>query len=529
MSVTGKHSLESEIERLKSELASIKQLKDAEIAELHRVEARFASALRSANDGIWDWDLKTDEVYYSPRWKAMLGFQEDELDNTLNTWALLVHPDERDGALKLAQDYLAGISSAFEAEMRMKHKDGRFIFVRSRAFAIRDDETDEPIRLIGTHVDITDTKKAQAFDQQHAIITEMIAKGTPARKIYDQIALLYEARHPGMRCSMLELDGEVLRHGGAPSLPEAYCLAVDGLMNGPEVGSCGTSTYTGQQVLVEDIATDPKWSALKDCALPHGMRSCWSQPIKNSEGEVLGAFGMYYNYPCLPNDDEQSDLLSAARLAGIVMERDHNLKRIRALAFTDELTGLHSRALLFQTIRSMVCEEGGGKPFGLLYIDLDNFKDINDSLGHDAGDVLLRTCADRFRSACRGSDFIARLSGDEFCVLVTDTPEQNNLRTVAQRCLELVAVPVDLEGRKITPACSIGIAMYPTDGTDLKALLKSADTALYESKYSGKNCYAFYHRSMTEKAENRFRVEHLFKRGDRAAAAFSDVSASGGA
>lgn len=166
-------------------------------------------------------------------------------------------------------------------------------------------------------------KQSESFVCKRSEILKMIAKGTSATKIYDAIALLYESRHPGLRCSMLELEGNKLMHGGAPSLPKDYCDAVHGLENGPSVGSCGTSTYTGIRVLVEDITTDPKWEKLKDIALPHGMRSCWSEPIKDAQGKVLGAFGMYYDHPALPNAHELADLEEASRLAGIVMEREH--------------------------------------------------------------------------------------------------------------------------------------------------------------------------------------------------------------
>jgi len=156
--------------------------------------------------------------------------------------------------------------------------------------------------------DITERKQAESLIKRTADVLEMVATGQPASDIYDAIARMYEKRHPGMRCSMLVLKGNQLMHGGAPSLPAEYCNAVKGLKNGPDVGSCGTSTYTGKRVLVEDIATDPKWADLKSVALPHGLRCCWSEPIKSVGGEVLGAFSMHYNHPALPDERELSDL-----------------------------------------------------------------------------------------------------------------------------------------------------------------------------------------------------------------------------
>ncbi|MES0371770.1 MAG: PAS domain S-box protein [Mariprofundaceae bacterium] len=195
-------------------------------------------------------------------------------------------------------------------------------------------------KVLYSHIyDISERKHAEHFIKQTSEILEMIATGKSTSKVYDAIALMYEARHPGMRCSMLELKGRKLMHGGAPSLPKAYCDAVNGLKNGPEVGSCGTSTFTGKRVLVEDIATDPKWADIKDVALPHGLRSCWSEPIKSTSGKVLGAFGMYYNHPALPNDNELNDLESAGTLAGIVMEREHRKETLNKFSQAIEQAG----------------------------------------------------------------------------------------------------------------------------------------------------------------------------------------------
>ena len=284
-------------------------------------------------------------------------------------------------------------------------------------------------------------------------ILEMIAIGKPALEVYDAIALMYEQRNPGMRCSMLELHGNILMHGGAPSMPKVYCEAVHGLKNGPEVGSCGASTYTGVRVLVEDIATDPKWAELKQFALPHGLRSCWSEPIKNSKGLVLGAFGMYHNYPALPNESESNDLKSAARLAGFVMERDHDQKHIRKLAYTDELTGLSSRAHFYLYLTDLIeVTQEHDNDFCLLYLDLDNFKDINDSLGHHAGDILLKALAKRLGEATPKTTYIARMSGDEFAIIIENVKDKSHLTNIAQSCLDHIAHPINILDRKITPS-----------------------------------------------------------------------------
>ncbi len=441
----------------------------------------------------------------------MLGYDKDELEHVYQTWANLVHPDDKDGVLKAIDAYLSGKTDLFEVEFRMFHKDGHVVFILGRAFSVFS-EQNKPIRLVGTHVDISKSKQAEIFNTRTATILEMIARGKPASEIYNAIGLMYEERHPGMRCSMLELEDGKLLHGGAPSLPKAYCDAVHGLQNGPDIGSCGTSTYTGERCLVENIETDPKWATIKDAALPHGMCCCWSEPIKNSRGEVLGAFGMYYDFPALPDENESEDLNSAARLAGIVMERDQDQKRIRQLAYTDELTGLASRAHFCLYMKDLIkISQRYGRRFSLLYIDLDNFKIVNDSLGHDAGDLLLKEIARRLQETGREIDFITRISGDEFGIIIEETEDSLAAAHFCQRCLDTIATPLQLSGRTLVPSCSIGIAHYPDDGETLSSLIKAADTALYSAKEQGKNCYAFYESTLTEKAEYRFKFEQYLR------------------
>ncbi len=498
-------------QRLPSTHLNPKEAVENTTNELYKSEQQYPSTIYAVNDGLWEWNLEADEVYYSPRLQSMLGYSENGLGHRLTTWETMVHPEDKDRVLDKFKDYVSGHIDSFEIEMRINHRNGRVIFVLAHALRILRESDSKPIRLIGTLTNITARKKADTFNEKNAQVLEMIAIGRAAPEAYKAIALMYEGRHPGLRCSVLELHGNKLLHGGAPSLPKEYCDAVNGLENGPDVGSCGTATYTGKRAITENIDTDPKWQKIKHIALPHGMRCCWSEPIKNSSGKVLGAFGMYYNHPAVPNEEESKDLTSAARLASIVMERDQAQKQIRTLAYTDELTELPSRAYFYQNLERIIkVSDRYDRRFGLLYIDLDNFKSVNDSLGHSAGDLFLKAIAARLKSACREIDFVARLGGDEFCIIVEEADSCSTTH-VAQRCLEEISQPLKLLTRRLSPTCSIGIAHYPDDGKDLSSLTKAADTSLYAAKENGKNQYAFYKPELTQKAEYRFLVEQYLR------------------
>ena len=184
-------------------------------------------------------------------------------------------------------------------------------------------------------------------------------------------------------------------------------------------------------------------------------------------------------------------------------------KRIRQLAYSDELTGLASRAYFHKHLEDVLkAAHRRGERFALLFLDLDGFKDVNDTLGHDVGDLLLKQIAQRLQNVLRDTDFLARLSGDEFCIMVDNICDQYDAAHVAARCLAGLNEPIDLGRQSIRPRCSIGIAYYPDDGEDSKSLLKAADSAMYAAKETGKHRYVFYQPEFTEKAENRLQIEH---------------------
>ncbi len=189
-------------------------------------------------------------------------------------------------------------------------------------------------------------------------------------------------------------------------------------------------------------------------------------------------------------------------------------KRIRQLAYSDELTGLASRAYFYKHVEDVIkAAQRRDERFALLYLDLDGFKDVNDSLGHDVGDLLLQTVAKRIHSVLRQTDFVARLSGDEFCILVDNVNSEYDASDVAKRCLEVINHPVELNLQQVRPRSSIGIAYYPEDGKDLQTLLKAADSAMYAAKAEGKHRFSFYQPELTVQAEQRLQIEEELRQG----------------
>jgi signal transduction histidine kinase len=169
--------------------------------------------------------------------------------------------------------------------------------------------------------DIEYLKRAQALLTGEKRILEMVAKGDALAQILDGVCRLVEEQASGVLTSILLVDGNCLRHGGAPSLPKAYTNAIDGGVIGPSAGSCGTAAYLGEQVIVEDIATDPLWAAYREVALPHALRACWSTPVFSSRGKIIATFAMYYREPHSPSPRDQEIIEQITHLAGVAIER----------------------------------------------------------------------------------------------------------------------------------------------------------------------------------------------------------------
>jgi diguanylate cyclase (GGDEF)-like protein len=326
-------------------------------------------------------------------------------------------------------------------------------------------------------------------------ILEMIATRAPLPGILEHLVRLIESQLQGITGSilLLDADGLHLRHGAAPGLPESYSRAIDGQRIGPRVGSCGTAMYRRETVIVADVRTDPLWEDWRGVAAAYGLRSCWSVPITSPEGEVLGSFALYSSTVRHPDAREMCRIEMAVRIAGISIERQRAEQRIRHMAHHDELTGLPNRALLNDRMaQALARSRRGGRPVAVLFLDLDGFKFINDSLGHAIGDRLLVEVAARLEASVRQGDTVARLGGDEFVVMLVDMEQADDAALVAQNILHALAQPVLVEGETLHVTTSIGVAVHPADGGDAETLLKHADAAMYRAKEQGRNAYQCY-------------------------------------
>jgi diguanylate cyclase (GGDEF)-like protein len=333
------------------------------------------------------------------------------------------------------------------------------------------------------------------------IILEMVAKGETLQATADRLCIEVEKRFPALICSILTIDRSGLLHPlAAPSLPEAYSAALDGVMIGPCVGSCGTAAYLRTAITVTDIEHDPFWAAYKSTPLALGLVACWSSPICDGRGDVIGTFAFYFRDKRGPNDYEKAVVDTCVHLCAIAIERNEWLLEHERRANIDVLTGLANRASFGAALSHLSCLEPGS--WALLVVDLDNLKIINDTFGHLAGDDFLRVVATRI-SAMVFPDPVFRLGGDEFIVLVQSPGSLARIKDLAGRILAAVAEPAICGGQTIVPKATMGGAILSQHDISTVQVRENADFALYHAKEFGRGGFVLYEPGLSSKIMSR--------------------------
>nr|WP_294864082.1 diguanylate cyclase [uncultured Pseudogulbenkiania sp.] len=348
----------------------------------------------------------------------------------------------------------------------------------------------ELVSILAIGREITELRLGSRLLADENAVMEMIANNQPLNDILTRLCRLVEAQRPQAVCSIMLLNEQKteLNLAAGPSLPASFSGFLHGLAIGPETGSCGSAVFSGERVVVSDIAHDPRWENYRYLALPHGLRSCWSTPIYSSSREMLGAFAIYYPTPRNPGKAELRLTDRCTHLASIARERDRHEKQLYFLATRDGLTGLLNRRSFMEVGEAEVLRSKRyGHDLSIMMMDLDHFKSINDQHGHATGDQVLQHFATLCGNTFRHADIVGRLGGEEFGVLLPFT-------TLAEAGILAERLRAEVDG-SVVMACgvavhytvSIGISSVFPDDKDIDGPLSRADTLLYQAKTLGRN------------------------------------------
>ena len=314
---------EREAQRLAAAAALELAARQQAEAALRASEERWQFAIEGSGHGVFDWDLRQQQVVYSHRWKSMLGYADHEVGVSADEFFSRLHPDDQARVALAIERHANHPEVPYEVEARLRHAAGTWQWILARGMIVERDHTGRPLRFLGTHQDIGARKAAEARERSRAGVLTRIVSGASLDEVLIAVVGAVEAENPEMSCSILRLDrerGRLVSPVG-PRLPEVYHRAVDGLEIGPDIGSCGTAAFTGERVIAVDLYTDPRWERFRGLVDLAGVRSCWSQPVLSTHGEVLGTFAVYHRVPHAPSEADIETITSAANLVAIAIER----------------------------------------------------------------------------------------------------------------------------------------------------------------------------------------------------------------
>lgn len=292
-------------------------------------ETRLEEAQRVAHIGHWERDPVTNQITCSEETFRILGLASRPNPLSLADFQQMIHPDDQPLLQQIQTESQQGLRP-IDVEYRIVRPGGEVRFVHALGNVTLDD-SGRPGLVFGTLQDITDRKRTERLLEGQRQVLEMISAGAALPESLTALVRVIEANVPDMLGSILLLDkaGLHLCHGAAPSLPPEYVNAIDGKAIGPNAGSCGTAAYLKEPVIVEDIATDPRWQDYREFALSHGLRACWSSPIFDDQHRVVGTFAMYYRDPSLPKPEHLRLIETTTHIAAIAICRHHDQAELK--------------------------------------------------------------------------------------------------------------------------------------------------------------------------------------------------------
>jgi diguanylate cyclase (GGDEF)-like protein/PAS domain S-box-containing protein len=412
-------------------------------------EFRWRFALESAGDGLMDWNLNDGTVFYSDRWKQMLGCTSADIGTHFGEWETRIHPEDRALIWETMQAHFCQHSASYACEYRMKCQDGSWKCVLARGMAINHDASGKAQRMLIIHTDITERRRATEQLQLAANVFIYAREGIMVTTADGTIVDVNEAFS---RITGYHHD-EVI--GRNPRLLKSHRQT-------PEFYVAMWRTLIEEGQWIGEI-----WNRRKNGEIYAQMQTI--SAVRNPQGVTLHYVSLF------------SDITA-------VKEYQNRLEHI---AHYDALTSLPNRVLLaYRLEQAMAQAKRRQEPLAVVYLDLDGFKAINDNYGHEAGDYLLKAVAGRMKQNLRECDTLARLGGDEFVAVLVDLEQETCSLPMLTRLLQSAAQPVQFNGALLRVSASIGVTFYPQeDDINADHLLRQADQAMYHAKLAGKNRY----------------------------------------
>ena len=421
-------------------------------------EERWKLALEAAGDGVWDWNLRTNEVVFSSPFEALFGFREGEYGHSIEDWNTRIHPDDRLEVLAAIQAHLSGKTPIYSSEHRGQCKDGNWKWVLSRGAVISRTDEGRALRMLGTHADITSRKQTEEALRESNRFQQAVFDSLAAHiVVLDHEGLILQANIAWRNYALENFK----QHGHSGELVGERYLDVLACITQENAQTVAAASAGLASVLAGDAAQfqleqpfftpfDGRWFSMKVTSVHDAV-----QRIVVSHEDVT--------------------ILKTAELASLT------------LANVDTLTGALSRRNFLNLAEQELARSNRyGLPLMVLMLDLDHFKGINDRFGHAAGDVVLQGFVKTVTDVLRESDLIGRLGGEEFAVLLPSTTVEGG-RALAQRIIDSARdSTVEASGQRIPYTVSVGAGCLAGE-SNFAALLAQADAALYRAKASGRD------------------------------------------
>lgn len=437
-------------------------------AELRSSEARFRALFENAGTGVVLSNPDGTYVHCNPAFCAMVGYSDAELQNI--EFRQITHPDDVERHSNLRAAMMTGQIDNYDVTKRYIAKDGRIIWASLTVTAVRDTAKGEVRYTVAVVEDVTERKRLEDHMRLAATVFENTGEGLFVTDAQKRIIHVNPA--------FTELTGY---------------NSEDVLGKTPRILSSGRHSADFYDSMAKDLAETGKWQG-----------EMWN---RRKSGEM---FAEWLNIGLVRN--ERDEITNYVAVFSDITSRKQDEERLNYQANHDPLTRLPNRTLFQERLsRALTRANRSQSIVALLFIDLDFFKQVNDTMGHLAGDILLQEVADRLTACVRQGDTVARLAGDEFTVILEDIAEAHDVAVVAHKILSAMSTPFDLQGKEARISSSIGVALYPADAGDAQGLVKLADAAMYRSKHQGRNACRFHSEAINAQAFERLALENALR------------------